>query len=186
MTQEKKKTPEEMLQEAQRMIGNETKPVANQYPVEYESIRRYCIMVDDDNPMFLDPEYAKKTKHGGVILPPFATFGIMSGGSPAAMARWFDAAETPIMPPAPGKFVVNMAQEWEWSKTVMVGDRLTSKVRLADVYMKPIRLDPKAFWVVVEMIIGNQRGETVCTVRNVLLLHRSPEEVAADQPHEGG
>jgi len=186
MTQEKKKTPEEILQEAQRMIGNETKPVVNQYPVEYEPIRRYCMMVDDDNPLFLDPEYAKNTKHGGVILPPFAAFGIMSGGAPGAMDKVSDETETPNMPPTPGQFFVNMSQEWEWFKPIMIGDRLNTKVRLADVSMKPIRLDPKAFWVHIEMITGNQRGETVCTVRNVVLLHRSPEEVAADQPHEGG
>jgi len=178
---EKKKTPEEMLEEARRMIGMETKPVTSKYPVEYEPIRRYCMMVDDDNPLFLDPEYAKQTKYGGVVLPPFAPFGIMSGGSPAMMARLAEAetgAEM-IMPPTPGKFLINLAQEWEWFKPVVVGDRLTIKSRLADVYIKPIRIDPKAFWLVLEMHFGNQMGEAVCVVRNILLRHRSPEEVAA-------
>ena len=57
---EKKKTPDEFLEEAKKMIGTETEPVRFLYPVEYEPIRRYCLMVDDDNPLFLDPEYAKR------------------------------------------------------------------------------------------------------------------------------
>jgi len=177
---DEKKTPEEMLEEARKMIGLETKPVTSKYSVEYEPIRRYCLMVDDDNPLFLDPDYAKHTKYGGVVLPPFAPFGIMSGGSPAMMASVREGTgEEMIMPPAPGKFLINLAQEWEWFKPILVGDRLTTKVRLADVYIKPIRIDPKAFWTVIEMHISNQRGETVCMVRNILLRHRSPEEVAA-------
>ena len=177
---EKKKTPEEMLEEARKMIGNETKPVATPYPVEFEPIRRYCLMVDDDNPLFLDPDYAKQTKYGGVVLPPFAPIGIMPGGSPAMMASAREGTvEVVIMPPAPGKFLINLAQEWEWFKPVVVGDRLTFKSRLADVYIKPIRIDPKAFWTVLEMHFSNQKGEDVCIVRNILLRHRSPEEVAA-------
>lgn len=178
-----KKTAEEILEEARKMIGRETKPVTSKYPVEYEPIRRYCMMVDDDNPLFLDPEYAKSTKYGEVMLPPFATFGIMSGGSPqmmADLAQGTGGADM-IMPPAPGHFLINMAQEWEFHRPVVVGDRLTFKSRLADVYIKPIRIDPKAFWTVLEMHFSNQRGETVCIVRNILLRHRAPEEVAADE-----
>jgi len=181
VSQTKKRTPEEILEEARAMIGNESRPRTDPYPVEYEPIRRYCIMVDDDNPLFLDPEYASNTKYGAVILPPFASFGIMSGGSPQQMADYLTDPETPVMPPHPGEFVINMAQEWEWFKPVKVGDHLTMKGRLADVYMKPIRLDPKTFWFTVEMIFSNQHGEVVCVVRNIALSHRSPEEVAADQ-----
>lgn len=170
-----------MLEKARKMIGTETKPVTSKYSVEYEPIRRYCMMVDDDNPLFLDADYAKQTKYGGVVLPPFAPFGIMSGGSPAMMASMLGggADGEMIMPPTPGKFAINLAQEWEWFKPILVGDRLTTKTRLADVYIKPIRIDPKAFWTVIEMQFSNQRGETVCIVRNILLRHRSPEEVAA-------
>jgi hypothetical protein len=50
-----------------------------------------------------------------------------------------------------------------------------------DVYEKPIRLDPKAIWIVTENTIRNQDGEVVAIGRNTLLTHRSPEEVAADQ-----
>lgn len=176
------KTPEKFLEEAISLIGKETKPVKFPYPVEYEPIRRYCLMVDDDNPMFLNPEYAEKTKSGKVVLPPFAVFGIMSSGSPEMMRNLTAGTkgEDGIIPPTPGRYLINMAQEWEWFRPVFVGDWLTMKTRLGDVYIKPIRLDPKAFWIVIEFHYSNQKEEKVCIVKNILLSHRSPEEVAAD------
>src|SRR5262245_47040994 len=65
------KTPEQVLEEAKTHIGDETEPVPSRYAVEYDPIRRYCHMVDDDNPLFLDPDYAKDTDYGAVVAPPF-------------------------------------------------------------------------------------------------------------------
>ena len=55
--------------------------------------------------------------------------------------------------------------------------------RLADVYIKPIRLDPKAFWIVYETVYTNEKGEEVMIERNTLCKHRSPEEVKAELEH---
>jgi hypothetical protein len=52
---------------------------------------------------------------------------------------------------------------------------------VADVYQKGIQIDPEAVWIVAEAIITNQRDERVCIIRNVLLTHRTPAEVAAAQ-----
>ncbi|MBW1788047.1 MAG: MaoC family dehydratase N-terminal domain-containing protein [Deltaproteobacteria bacterium] len=179
MLKERGKSPEEILEEAKKMIGMETKPVTFPYPVEYESIRRYCLMIDDDNPLYLNPEFAQKTRYGGVVMPPFAPFGIMSQGSPEKMAD-LGESEYVIMPPTPGRYLINMAQEWEWFAPVLVGDRLTSVTRLSDVYIKSIGIDPKAFWIIWDTKFTNQRDEKMCAYKNVLLCHRSPEEVAAD------
>jgi acyl dehydratase len=140
------------------------------------------MMVNDDNPLFLNPEYAKQTKYGDVLYPPFAPVGIMSQGSPSMASRTFggESGEKSLLPPTPGSYFINMAMEWEWFKPVVVGDWLTSKTRLADVYIKSIRIDPKAFWIVLELQFANQKGEDVCIVRNILLSHRSPDEITAD------
>jgi acyl dehydratase len=164
------KTPEEYLEEARKMIGRETETRTAEYPVEYESLRRYCMMVDDANPLFTSPEYARQTKYGEVIAPPFVPFGIMPGE--------LSAAE--IIPERPGPFLINMSQDWEWMKPIKVGDRLSYKLRLADVFMKKIRIDPKAFWIVFETEVSNQDGDTVCVLKNTLLSHRAPEAAARD------
>jgi acyl dehydratase len=35
-----------------------------------EAVRRFVLCIGDDNPLFTDPEYARKTRWGGVIAPP--------------------------------------------------------------------------------------------------------------------
>jgi len=167
------KTPEEILEEARKLIGTETKPAPGRYPVEYDPIRRYCHMCDDTNPLFLDPEYAKETRYGAVISPPLFI------GNFAGPGIWPPAEEGQQLPhiPSPGNRAINLTTEYEFLKPVKVGDRLSVKSRIADVYIKPIRLDPKAFWIVTERIITNQNGEVVVIARNTGLRHRTPEEI---------
>ena len=58
--------------------------------------------------------------------------------------------------------------------------RLWSEPSVADVFVKPIRLDPNAIWIVNETRFYNQHDELVAISRNTGLRHRAPEEVAAD------
>jgi acyl dehydratase len=62
--------PEEILEQARKLIDAETELFPDRYPIEYDPIRRFCHMSDDTNPLFLDPEYAHQTKHGEVLCPP--------------------------------------------------------------------------------------------------------------------
>ena len=171
------KTPEEILEDARRLIGSETEPVASRYPVEYEPIRRYCHMVDDDNPLFLDPDYGARTKYGTVIAPPF--FLRQASGPGPWPPRDEEIPHILSQVPTAGDRTVNLNTEFECLRPVKVGDRITLNQRLADVYIKPTRLDPKAFWVVYDTIYKNQDGEVVLIMRNTFLRHRTPEEVKA-------
>ena len=158
-----------------KYIGFETAPARARYPVEYDPIRRHCHMVEDNNPLFLEPDYAGGTAHGAVLFPPSGWLALYF----ASLGPW-PAVFEPLFPvvPTPGKRIVNMSQEVEWFSRVKVGDHLSVKRRVADVYQKAITLDPEAVWIVAEAIITNQREETVCVIRNTLLTHRTPEEVA--------
>lgn len=170
------KTPEEILEEARKLIGAETELVAGRYPVEYDPIRRYCHMSDDTNPLFLDPEYAKQTKYGEVICPSLLVGYFAGNGVWPPVDR-----PQPELPPVPtaGNRAINLTTEYEFYKPVKVGDRLSAKRRIADVYIKPIRLDPQAFWILTEQLIYNQDGELVAKASNLGLRHRMPEEIAA-------
>ena len=157
-------------------IGTEIPQARGRYPVEYDAIRRHCHMVDDNNPLFLDPEYAKATEHGAVLCPPSGWLALYF----ASLGPW-PAVFEPVLPivPTPGKRIVNMSQEVEWSARIKVGDHVSVRRRVADIFQKGISIDREAVWIVAEAIIANQRGQTVCAIRNTLLTHRTPEEVAA-------
>jgi len=161
-----------------KYIGFETAVSQGRYPVEYDPIRRHCHMVEDSNPLFLDPEYARKTRYGQVICPPSGWLAMYF----ASLGPWPPVFESLVpMVPTPGKRIVNMSQEVEWFVPIKVGDHLSVKRRIVDVYQKSISIDPEAVWIVSDSIITNQRDETACIVRNTLLTHRTPEEVAAAQ-----
>jgi acyl dehydratase len=158
-------------------IGKSDPVTTGRYPVEYDAIRRLCHMVEDTNPLFLDPEYARQTRYGEVIAPPvMADYFAGKGIWPRVQDRPSVRAQVPTR----GDRAINLNQTFEFHKPIKVGDRLSSQVVIVDVYEKPIRLDPKAVWTVVETRITNQDGELVCTVRNTGLTHRTPEEVAAE------
>ena len=154
-----------------KYIGFETAKASGRYPVEHDPIRRHCHMVEDNNPLFIDPD-----RGGGTLCPPsgwLAHYFASLGPWPAVFEPLF-----PIVP-TPGKRIVNMSQEVEWSARIKVGDNLSVVRRIADVFQKGITIDPEAVWIVAEAIITNQRDEEVCVVRNTLLTHRTPDEVAA-------
>ena len=160
----------------QKYIGFETAKAKGRYPVEHDAIRRHCHMVDDNNPLFIDPEYTKGTSHGAVLAPPSGWLALYF----ASLGPW-PAVFEPLFPivPTPGKRIVNMSQEVEWSARIKAGDHLWVTRRVADVFQKGISIDPEAVWIVAEAEITNQRDERVCVIRNTLLTHRTPDEVAA-------
>jgi acyl dehydratase len=158
-------------------IGKKGPIKAGRYPVEYDPIRRHCHMVEDENPLFLDPEVAGESRFGGVIAPPVMIDYFAGDGA------WPPSAEEVsgmIEVPTRGDRAINLNQQMEFFKPVQVGDRLSSQVVVADVIEKAIRLDPKAVWITLETRLTNQDGDLVAAVRNTLLIHREPEEVAAD------
>ena len=81
--------------------------------------------------------------------------------------------------PTAGDRNIVLSTEIECLKPVKVGDRISQNQRLVDVYIKPIRIDPKAFWLVWEIIYRNQNDEVVLTIRNTMVRHRTPEEIEA-------
>lgn len=182
MVESKTKTPEEYLEEAKKLIGRETEPVEALYPIEHEPIRRFQHMTGDDNPLYIDPEHGKGTPYRGTPCPPLGMTAVtMFPGLPIGSPFPPPAQELPQLPPlpAPGDLGFVLGTEWEFLKPVMVGDHLSVTNRYGDVYIKGVRIDPKAFFVVQERIFRNQRQEVVAVSRMTLIRHRSPEQLKA-------
>jgi acyl dehydratase len=150
------------------------------YPVEYDPIRRYCHMVGDTNPLFLDPDLARQGPHGDVVVPlPLVAYFAGNGPWPRrsvgpSLARGFTYGV-----PTPGDRGINMSTVWNYLEPVRVGDRLRAEVRIGDVFVKPIRIDPLAVWIVTEIRVSNQRDAVVAVGGNTVVVHRSPDQVTA-------
>jgi acyl dehydratase len=171
-------------------VGKSLGGSVGRYPVEYEPIRRHCHMVQDANPLYLDRDYAASGPYGAVVVPPAMLLMHFSSNGP--WPRRPRASSGPRPPsftsgvPTPGDRGINMSTSWKFLAPVVVGDELRNERAVRDVYMKPIKLDPHAVWIITEIRILNQRDELVAVGDNTVLVHRSPSQIAEDAKSEVG
>ncbi|MYB22629.1 MAG: MaoC family dehydratase [Chloroflexi bacterium] len=160
-------------------VGRKSPVVRGRYPVEYDSIRRHCHMVEDTNPLFLDPEYGAQSEWGAVIAPPVMTRYFAGAGV------WPPTSDEGItlmrQVPTRGERNINLNTEWEYLQPAKVGDHLSTQTEVIDIYEKSIKLDPRAVWIKTEMRITNQDGELVAVGTNTLCTHRTPEQVETEE-----
>ena len=113
-----------------------------------DAIRHYAFGTSDGNPLWLDPEYAAKTRHGKIIAPPgFLTsvlYPILHGA--------------PLL--APLSSLIG-GLEYQWNAPVMEGDTLSATTTQTDLYEKKSGSGRRLIFVVSEATYVNQRTEVV-------------------------
>ncbi len=61
---------DEFYEELKAVVGVEDAPRVALDEVCKPMIRHWCAAMEDGNPLYTDEEYAKNSKHGGVVAPP--------------------------------------------------------------------------------------------------------------------
>lgn len=118
--------PDDALESASKLMGRwlrrDVHWPAVYEPISLHDIRRWAIYsVGDDNPLWRDEEYAKRTTWGEVIAPPTFLFSIDT---------------TIVGPGLPGIQWIHGGTDWELFRPVRVGDRITARARLINVEEK--------------------------------------------------
>ncbi len=138
------------------LIGKTGKPFT--MPVEWSKVREFARAIRDPNPVYFDPELAKR-ECGGVPVPPTflqaAAFWMGEDSMPTAN---FDLRR-----------ILHGEQDFEFIKPVFVGDVLTGTSRIADVYEKEGGRGGKMTFMVTEIEYKNQKGEVVAYARGTLV-----------------
>lgn len=118
-----------------------------EFAVSRESIRAFCEGSLDFNPLHLDDDYMAgsfgKTHFGGVIMHGMNNFGLMT----RMLTDWaypLDATHRRL--------------ETRWVKPVRPGDVIRPSAMV-----KNKTTSARAHWVVLDVIVQNQAGETVAT-----------------------
>jgi len=133
--------------EMKKWIGRESE--ANVIPIEKFMVKKFAIATDDDNPLWQDEEYAKKSKHGGIMFPAnMLCCSMISGG-----------VNRP-MPPHKYERRLDGGAVWEFYKTIMVGDTITNVAKLVDIKSREGKMGTMLFFV-WEISHTNQKGELV-------------------------
>lgn len=129
-------------------------------PISQHDIRRWALYsVGDDNPLWIDEEYGKKSWWGRTIAPPTFLYSIDS--SIAA-------------PGLPGIQWIHGGSRWYNYLPVGVGDRITARARVIRVDEKHGKTVPRFIIQTSETLYVNDRNEVVSRIeRDTLRVPRS-------------
>lgn len=158
-----------LTSQQQALVGKESEPVAAPYVINEAMARHWCEMVEDENPIYFDEAYARKTWLQSTFAPP---------------AMLFTWGRHPVWPPSERKPVVddlifegltttiavNAVQEYfiplRYGDTLTVTQRLES---LSD--EKTTRLGTGHFITTIDTF-RNQYGQVVGTHTFTLFTYR--------------
>src|SRR5262245_32386330 len=130
-----------------------------EFRVERGKIKEFADAIGDPNPVYRDPEAAKKAGFANVLAPP-------------TLLRTF-LYETPESKNALGvkdwSYIVHGEQEFEYLAPIVAGDVLTGQDRIASMTEKESKRAGVLQIAVIETTFHNQRGEKVQIARRTLV-----------------
>lgn len=143
------------------------------FPVEAGHIMQFARAIGDNNPIYCDEAYAKKTELGGIIAPP--TFLQASQHyepdfplRPRSGKPWFGSGKNPIgegeAPGSEGGGIGLYAEHhYEYHRNVMLGDILSTTERKGDSWEKQGKRGGKLIFQEYITEFRDQQGELVVT-----------------------
>ena len=147
---------EEISADAKAMIGKET---VLHYQVTDRDIRRFAQAIEDPNPLYMDPEYAKNTKYGSVIAPPLFCQMFAYSDVPASQLKE-DGSPKEIDVPLPTERVLGGGSSFEIGEPVRAGDTITVNKKITDIYQKKGK-SGILYFVIIDNLWTNQDGQMV-------------------------
>jgi acyl dehydratase len=155
---------DEKIERARRRTGIPM-PRANpphNYEVTWDAVRHFAYGYGDDNPLYCDPDYGKRTRWGGLIAPP--TF-LYTMGENAAPPLTPEQKELMRGDPFAGLGSYQAMMEFEWWRPLMLGDRLYAYRTQVGVQVKKSEFGGRTAHVTIDFIYKNQRDELVAIQR---------------------
>jgi len=140
----------------------------------WELVQRWILATEDLNPLWLDEECAKKSKWGGIIVPPLYLLLVDDGmeiSEEMDLEIWKPG--TADLEPSTERSdnFPSLARGWsthtefEFFEPLRLGDRVETTVKLADVYWKQGRQYRLLFFE-AEITYTNQKGQLVANGRS--------------------
>ncbi len=152
---------EESIADADRRIGMDWRSSRVTIEITRDNISDFCNYMGSTNPLFLDEEYARKTRWGGLIAPP-AMVGTAIIAPGMRGVQWIYAGT-----------------EWEFFQVMRPGDIIVMRGRYLGGVQKKGAAVSQWYMQKGETVCTNQRGELVA--RAQVYCARTPRRQA-----EGG
>jgi acyl dehydratase len=134
-------------------------PKVRYYDVTARDIRHFAQAIGEEDPIHFDEDYARTTKYGVIVAPPlFCQMLTFEDVPPQQLPR--DGSPVELDIPIPAQRTVGGGSAYEIFQRVRVGDRITVKSMLRDVFTKEGR-SGQLYFLVVETEFLNQKNELV-------------------------
>ncbi len=145
--------------EVRAMVGRESAPTTEQ--VERGAVRRWTKATFDASPLHTDESYARASAYKCLVAPPSYLH---------AIAKDFMDEAQDLHIPVTAKQRVAGGEDWEFFLPILVGDIITRRQKIADIYEKQTKARTMLF-IVTEISYSNQRGELAALARNTSIAY---------------
>ena len=143
-----------ITEELKSKIGIECEPQV--YEIEKGMIKRFAQAIDDQNPLWQDEEFAKRSKYGGIIAPP--TFIPIVGNEQIQQQSALLSTMS----------ILHGGTELECYQPVREGDVITLATKISDVREQQGKMG-KMIFVNFDTTYSNQRHELVARCRQRII-----------------
>ena len=137
--------------------------------VEKGVIKRYCVAVGDLNPLYLDEEYARKTRYGGIIAPPTFVFSVNNKVDAPVGEDGRPLGRVKLPPPL--NRIARAGNEYEFGKPARPGDVISARRKITSIFEKEGKAGGLVF-VEYEITYTNQRQEVLGINRERLVFFK--------------
>jgi len=150
--------------EVEAMMGQEVVFTGKEV-VDKNSIRRYAQAIADLNPLYLDEEYAEKSKYGGIIAPPTYVFDVATDIFAEVGEDGRDLSRISV----PGLKVVRGVNEYEIFEPVRPGDIISKTRKITSIYEKESKKAGKLLFIDYETTYTNQKKRVLGKARETMM-----------------
>ena len=133
------------------------------FKVEEGAIQRYAQAIGDPNPLYNDPDFAKKTKYGRLLAPPgFTGWAVKAERPRDKLFQSLAKAGAPTR-------LLDGGIEFEFIEPIGAGDVLTATNKIVNITERQTRLG-KTMFTTLENTFVNQKGDVVLKSRSTAIM----------------
>lgn len=154
----------EIYEDILAMIGQESGKIEAEDEVNEAMIRHWCEAMEDANPLYTEPEYARTTKYGGIVAPP----QMVQAYSSQRLWPKLDSHSNPLAEAVEkldkaGYFgVVATSTSQEYFAIMRPGDHISYNVRLNSVSSEKATRLGRGYFITANYSYTNQTDTLVC------------------------
>ncbi|HRV96623.1 MAG TPA: MaoC family dehydratase N-terminal domain-containing protein, partial [Anaerolineae bacterium] len=135
-----------------------------------DAIRHFAYGISDDNPLWLNTDYAAESRYGSLVAPPAF---LISALYPLLHGAPLDVPLTNLIG----------GLEFEWFQPILIGDRLNATAKQIDVIESEDRQGRGVIYILAETTYYNQRDETVGIIKGTIAwVARDHKELLLNRP----